>query len=580
MTFEIKGSEFVRDGKPIKLISGAIHYFRNPHGYWEDVFCRLKAMGCNCVETYCAWNLHEAKQGEFNFDGDLNIAEFVRLAGKMGLMAIVRPGPYICAEWEFGGLPWWLQAEQGMEIRCMNKQYLKYFDRYLDELLGRLRPLLCTNGGPIIMMQIENEYGYYGDDKQYLDHLYDGYRRRGIDVPLFTSDGVDIWQVTNGSHEKCLCTLNFGTMAPDRFDAQQALYPNTPKMCAEMWDGWFDHWGDVHHTTDAKAYAEHYDEVLKVGSANIYMLIGGTNFGFMNGANHFEKFEPTVTSYDYDALLSECGDITEKYMLCREVAAKYAEGELPKIPANRPKKAYGRVALTESAALLDNLNALDANPISLDVPLSMEDCSQGYGYIAYTTVTRHKLCNKKLVINGLGDRAQIYVGNELVYIMYINDDTQSCEINAEAGDTITIVVENMGRTNFGEKMMRKKGIAGRVTIGGIIHFGWTAHRLEMTDLSSVEFKKGAPNAKSAFWRGTFDVDNACDTFLRTDDFTKGVAFINGFNLGRYWEIGPTKTLYVPKFLLREGENEIIVFDSDGAKSATPAVEFTDKPDLG
>ncbi len=581
MTFEIKGSDFVRDGEPIKIISGAIHYFRNPRGYWKDVLSKLAAMGCNCVETYCAWNLHEPKKDEFDFGGDLDIAEFVRTAGEMGLMVIVRPGPYICAEWEFGGLPWWLQAEDGMEIRCMNGQYLKYFDRYLDELLSRLKPLLCTNGGPIVMMQIENEYGYYGDDKQYLDHLYDGYRRRGIDVPLFTSDGVDIWQVTNGSHEKCLCTLNFGTMAPDRFDAQQALYPNTPKMCAEMWDGWFDHWEDtIHHTTDAKAYAEHYDEVLKVGSANIYMLIGGTNFGFMNGANHFENYEPTVTSYDYDALLTECGDITEKYMLCREVAAKYATKPLPEIPENRAKAAYGKVDMIESASLLSNLDMLDKSPVSLNVPLSMEDCGQGYGYIAYSTVTRHKLCGKKLVINGLGDRAQIYVGDKLIHTMYINDDKQECMLDAEAGDTITIVVENMGRVNFGEKMMRKKGIAGRVTIGGIIHFNWTAHRLEMKDLSDIKFAKGAPKAKSAFWRGSFTADGECDTFLRTDCFSKGFAVINGFNLGRYWEVGPTKTLYVPKFLLNNGENEIIVFDSDGAKCDAPYVEFVDKADLG
>lgn len=581
MTFEIKGNEFVRDGEPIKLISGAIHYFRNPHGYWEDVLRRLAAMGCNCVETYCAWNLHEPTAGEFNFDGDLNIAEFVRLAGEMGLMVIVRPGPYICAEWEFGGLPWWLQTEQDMEIRCMNDKYLKYFDRYLDELLARLRPLLCTNGGPIVMMQIENEYGYYGDDKQYLDHLYNGYLRRGIDVPLFTSDGTDEWNILNGSHEKCLCTLNFGSMTPDRFDAQQRIYPNSPKMCAEMWDGWFDHWGgECHATTDAKVYAEHLDGMLAIGNANIYMFIGGTNFGFMNGANHYEKYEPTVTSYDYDALLTECGDITDKYMLCRDVIKKYTGVEPPQIPQNRKKAAYGKVFMTESAGLLDNLDVLDSAPLSLNVPVPMEDCGQGYGYIAYSTVTRHRLDNRTLRINGLGDRAQIYVGNRLVYIMYINDEKQECCISAEAGERITVVVENMGRTNFGEKMMRKKGIAGRVTIGGNIHFNWTAHRLTMKDLSGVRFKQGAPDCKSAFWRGSFNADGECDTFLRTDCFTKGVAFINGFNLGRFWEVGPTKTLYIPKFLLKNGANELVVFDSDGAKSDAPYVEFTDAPDLG
>lgn len=576
MKFEICGDQFCKDGKPIKLISGAVHYFRNLPETWPDIFEKLRAMGCNCVETYCAWNMHEPKPGTFDFTGRLDIVRFIKEAEKAGLMVIVRPGPYICAEWEFGGLPWWIQREDGLEIRCRNEVYIRYFDRYLDELLGRVRPLLCTNGGPVILLQCENEYGYYGDDREYLSYLRDGYRRRGIDVPLFTSDGGSEDSLLDGTVEGCLPTLNFGSRVEENFKVHDQLFPNCPKVCMEMWDGWFDAWGDEkHHTTDPQVYAGVVRDMLKKGSLNIYMFIGGTNFGFTSGANHGEKFTPDVTSYDYDALLTECGDVTEKYKAVREVIREATGKELPPIPKDREKKAYGKVALTRSAGLLSNLDAL-SSPIHSDVPRAMEEYGIGYGYIAYRTVLNRDYRDAKLSFESLGDRAQVLVNGKLQGIAYLNDSLE-VTVNAKKGDVLTILVENMGRANFGPKMMRKKGLPGRVLLGGKIHFSWDVYPLPMTDLSGLSFDGDEAEAP-AFYEGTFTVEEPADTFLRTDSFKKGFVVLNGFNLGRYWEVGPQKTLYVPGSLLKKGENTLLLFESDGRKGEAE-VEFVDRPEL-
>ncbi len=319
MIFTVRKNQFLYNGEPIKIISGAVHYFRNFPDTWDDIFEKMVALGCNAVETYCAWNMHEKKIGEYDFSGMLDIAAFLKKAQAHGLMAIVRPGPYICAEWEFGGLPWWLQTLPNMEIRCGNAVYMEHFTRYLRRVFDEVRPLLCTNGGNVIMMQVENEYGYYGDDKKYLASLVKIYRENGIDVPLFTSDGTSKTDLLDGTTDGCFSTLNFGSRIAENFKVHDELFPDSPKMCMEMWNGWFDAWGDEkHHTTSAEDYAKVADDMLKKGSLNMYMFIGGTNFGFTSGANHYEKYAPDVTSCDYDALLSECGDVTEKYLAVRE----------------------------------------------------------------------------------------------------------------------------------------------------------------------------------------------------------------------------------------------------------------------
>ena len=578
MTFEIKGNQFVKDGENIKLISGAVHYFRNLPGTWRDIFRKMRAMGLNCVETYCAWNMHEKHPGEFDFSGILNIAEFIRIAGEEGLLAIVRPGPYICAEWEFGGLPWWLQTEEDIEIRCSNKAYIKYFDRYLDRLLAEIKPLLCTNGGNIIMLQCENEYGYYGDDKEYLNYLREGYIKRGMDVPLFTSDGTEENHILDGAIEGCLSTLNFGSRVEENFRAHDKLYPDSPKMCMEMWNGWFDAWGDEkHHTTSAEDYAKVVDDMLTKGSLNMYMFIGGTNFGFMSGANHYEKFLPDVTSYDYDAMLTECGDITPKYMAVREVIQRHTRAELPEVPANRRKTSYPDVTLTQKASFFENLPVL-SSPVHADVPKAMEYYGEGYGYTVYTTTLNREYKDVTLSFESLGDRAQIYINKAFQGIVYINDSLE-VKISASKGDVLTVICENMGRANFGPKMMRKKGIAGRVLLDDKIHFNWNVYPMPMSNLEKLVYTEEQIEENSLFMRGTFSLDDLADTFIKLDNFTKGFVVINGFNIGRYWEIGPQQTLYVPADLLKKGENEIINFESDKLKGE-PVVKFTDTPILG
>ncbi len=578
MTFEVKGNQFIKDGEAVKLISGAVHYFRNMPDTWSDIFRKMKAMGLNCVETYCVWNMHEKKPGEYDFNGNLDIASFIKTAQEEDLMVIVRPGPYICAEWEFGGLPWWIQTYENMEIRCSNKAYIECFDRYLDKLFEQVRPLLCTNGGPVIMMQIENEYGYYGDDREYLSYLRDAYIKRGIDVPLFTSDGTSKSNLLDGSVEGCFSTLNFGSRVEENFKAHDELYPDAPKMCMEMWNGWFDAWGDEkHHTTSAEDYAKVVDDMLTKGSLNMYMFIGGTNFGFTSGANHYEVFAPDVTSYDYDAMLTECGDVTPKYYAVREVIKKHIGKELPAVPENRKKKAYGSVPLTESTGFFSQLENL-AEAAHSDVPKSMESYGNGYGYIAYRTVLNRDYEDVTLLFESLGDRAQIYINKELVDILYINDRLET-QISAKAGDVLTVLCENMGRANFGSKMMRKKGIAGRCLLDKKIHFGWDVYTLPMDNLDRLTFDGRVPEEKSAFYKGSFNIDEVADTFLRCDGFTKGFVTVNGFNIGRYWEIGPQKTMYVPASLLKKGENEIIIFESDGLKGEA-VIEFTDTPEIG
>ena len=579
MKFTIEKNQFVKDGKPVKLISGAVHYFRNMPDTWEDIFLKMKAMGCNCVETYCAWNMHEKKPGEYDFTGNLNIAKFIETAQKCDLMVIVRPGPYICAEWEFGGLPWWIQCDENMEIRCSNEIYIKHFDRYLDKMCEQIRPYLTTNGGNVIMLQCENEYGYYGDDRKYLAYLKEGYERRGIDVPLFTSDGTSRDNILDGSIDGCLATLNFGSRVEENFRAHDELYPDSPKMCMEMWNGWFDAWGDEkHHTTSAEDYAKVVDDMLNKGSLNMYMFIGGTNFGFTSGANHYEKFAPDVTSYDYDAMLTECGDVTKKYYAVRDVIKKHTGEKLPEVPANREKKAYGKFALTEKCGFFDALPLL-STPVHSDVPKCMEHYGIGYGFIAYRTKLNRDYENVKLSFAELGDRAQIYINRELQGIVYINESLE-IEISAKEGDYLTVLCENMGRANFGPKMMRKKGISGRCLLGGKIHFDWEVYPLPMDNLDLIGFGDKATEEKSVFYKGTVNIEGTPkDTFLKLDNFTKGFVVLNGFNLGRYWEIGPQKTLYVPASVLKEGANEMIVFESDGIKGEA-VVEFVDVPELG
>lgn len=577
-TFEIDGKNFIFNGEPIQIISGAIHYFRVVPEYWKDRLLKLKACGLNTVETYVPWNLHEPKPGQFYFEGLADIVRFIKTAGDLGLHVIVRPGPYICAEWEFGGFPAWLLQDSDIRLRCYDTSYLEKVDRYFDELLSRLKPLQCTNGGPIIAMQVENEYGSYGNDKKYLNYLKEGMIRRGIDVLLFTSDGPMDEMLQGGTLPDVFKTVNFGSRPEEGFGKLLEYQSDQPLMCMEFWNGWFDHWGAPHHTRDADDAADVLDQMLKAGaSVNFYMFHGGTSFGFMNGANYSEGLAPTVNSYDYDAAVSESGDLTDKYYTYQKVISKYTRIDDSILPAPIPKKAYGQVSLDQHAGLFESLYQL-SEPIQRTCPESMEKLGQNYGYILYRSQVSGPRKENHLLIQDLHDRAMVFLDGKFQGVVERNQkEPLKLDIPSETAQ-LDILVENMGRINYGRRLKDYKGITEGVYLGTHFLFDWTIFTLPMDNLGELVFRNTSSKNCPGFFRGTLEIDEPADTFLRTDGWKKGIVFINGFNLGRYWEIGPTKTMYIPAPLLKTGKNEIMIFELEGTENLS--VEFVEKPDLG
>ncbi|MBW4084164.1 beta-galactosidase family protein [Paenibacillus sp. S150] len=584
---EWRDGSYLLDGRKYRILSGAIHYFRVVPEYWEDRLLKLKSCGFNTVETYIPWNFHEPKEGEFRFDGMADVVRFVSMAGELGLRVILRPSPYICAEWEFGGLPAWL-LKQGMELRCMDRGYLEKVDRYYDVLIPLLLPLLSTSGGPVIAVQVENEYGSYGNDTAYLEYVRDGLVRRGVDCLLFTSDGPTDEMLTGGTVPGLHATVNFGSRVADSFGKYRQYRRNEPLMVMEYWLGWFDHWMKPHHVREAGDIAQVLDEMLEAGaSVNLYMFHGGTNFGFYSGANHSDVYEPTVTSYDYDAPLTEWGDITDKYTAIRRVLEKHGVPEGGPLPEPIPRRAYGSVSLEERAELLGQPGML-ANGVKSVTVRPMEHFDQSYGFILYSTEVRGPREGQKLQLREVRDRAQVFLDGRLLgTVERWNPQPLDITVPPE-GARLEILVENMGRVNYGPWLRDSKGITEGVLIDNQYQLNWTVYSLplEPEALEGLTFDRiGAGGeeqldaASPAFYRGSFEVDEPADTFLRLDGWRKGVAWINGFNLGRYWEAGPQRTLYVPGPLLRAGLNEIILFELQGC-AGEPKVELTGVPDLG
>ncbi|MFD5019895.1 beta-galactosidase family protein [Paenibacillus sp. NPDC058367] len=575
----ISGDHFILDEQPIRLLSGALHYFRIVPEYWQDRLLKLKACGLNTVETYIPWNLHEPEEGSFNFAGFADIEAFVRLAGALGLHVILRPSPYICAEWEFGGLPAWLLADDNIQLRCNDNVYLSKLDAYFDELLPRLRPLLSTNGGPVLALQVENEYGSFGSDKTYLHDLKAGMIARGMDVLLFTSDGAEDHMLQGGMIDGVFATVNFGSRAKEAFAKLREYQPTGPLMCMEFWNGWFDHWMKPHNTRPESEVAETLDEMLALGaSVNFYMFHGGTNFGFMNGANLFDKYEPIVTSYDYDTLLDESGKPTAKFYEARKIIEKYVTLPPLELPPLIKSQAYGKVLMTEAAPLFTQLDVL-SRPERRACPEPMEKLGQDYGFILYSTKISGPRSSTELVLQEVRDRALVFANGAFVGTVERWDPRGiSLEIPIE-GLQIDILVENMGRVNYGPLLRDPKGITCGVRLGYQFLHDWTIRSLPLTDLKGLSFTSidCEERQRPTFYRGSFQVSKPEDTFLRLDGWSKGQVFINGFNLGRYWEEGPTKTLYIPAPLLRQGGNELILFELHGVME--PVVTFVDTPEL-
>ncbi len=586
--FEIKGKDFLLNGKKVNVYSGVMHYFRMQPEYWEDRLTKLKLCGFNTVETYMCWNLHEPKKGVYDFEGMLDIERYIEIAGKVGLNVIVRPGPYICAEWDFGGLPPWLLADRNIRLRCNNELFKKHVEDWYAVMFDKIRPHLESNGGNVIMMQVENEYGSFGNDYEYLEFVKELFAKYNMDVLLFTSDGNWCNMLSGGSLPSLYKVLNFGSNAKGAFGALDGFQKDMPLFCGEFWCGWFDHWGEKHHTRNSTSVVKEIEDfIAQDANFNVYMFYGGTNFGFWAGSN-FErgKINPTTTSYDYCAFLTEWGDYTPAYHAVREVMHKVQGLEMLPL-VDRPKmQNIGVVKMTESAKLFDNLSKIGTKFRSA-TPESMEYFGQNYGFIYYETKIKGKYQMQPLKINGVHDIAHIYVDDKKVAVFDRNKKTNLLGMNkhqmfiggVDGEKKIGILVDAMGRINYGEQLEDRKGIES-VIFGKQIMFGYDVYCLPMDNLDKLEFTNQMANNEPVFVRGTFKANSKDECFVHMDNFGKGNVWINGYNIGRYWtKKGPQKALYIPGSLLdTDKENEIIIFDIEGYKNAEVVIDG--KPDLG
>lgn len=581
---EIKNKKFYMDGEEFHIYSGAMHYFRIPAEYWEDRLLKLKASGLNTVETYVPWNFHEPRKGEFCFEGMLDIERFVKTAQDMGLYVIVRPGPYICAEWDLGGLPAWLLKDKNIRLRCWDKKYIKAVEDFFKVLIPKLIPFQESNGGKLIAMQVENEYGSFGRDKKYLYWLRDYMKDLGVDCQLFTSDGEDKYFFSGGGIPEELMVANFGGYNENRFDDLKLLQPDKPLMCGEHWCGWFDRWGTSHHTDDPEeTLGRSLDGFFKEdASFNLYMFHGGTNFGFSSGANYYDCYCPTTTSYDYGAPLNEYGGYTEKYFILRDRMAKQSGKRLPALPPDAQTKGYGNIKFTEFADLQKVYKSFAKHKKS-HIPYTMEHYGQNSGLILYSTVLKGFYDASKLNAFGVHDIAYVYINDELKHIydraklkgQALHDESFSVEIPAFNGECrVDILVQALGRVNYARRLYDRKGI-DEIYLEGQAVVDWDVYCMELDKAPEIKYEKSAYNAP-CFMKAVFKADEKVDTFVDMRGFTNAVVYINGFNLGRFLKRGPQYTLYLPAPFLKD-ENELVILELEGTKKKS--VSLIDKPIL-
>lgn len=578
-TFAYGDTDFLLDGKPFQMISGEIHYPRVPREAWRARMKMAKAMGLNTIGTYVFWNLHEPQKGKFDFTGNNDIAEFVRIAQQEGLWVILRPSPYVCAEWEFGGYPYWLQNEKGLVVRSKEEQYLKEYETYIKAVGKQLAPLQVNHGGNILMVQIENEYGSYASDKEYLKINEKMFKEAGFDGLLYTCDPAG--DLVKGHLPGMLPAVN-GIDNPARIKRiiNQNHDGKGPYYVAEWYPAWFDWWGTKHHTVPATQYSGRLDTVLSAGiSINMYMFHGGTTRGFMNGANFKDEtpYEPQISSYDYDAPLDEAGNATPKFMAFRQVIEKHlpAGVHLPPVPAAKPVMTIPSISLKQTGTLLSNLPA----PKLSAKPLTFEDLNQAYGFVLYRTSLQGGKSGM-LKLQQLRDYAIVMVNGKEVGTLDRRIKQDSMELTLPAGKvTLDILVENMGRINFGKYLLQnKKGITEKVLFGNAEITGWKNYSLPFSNINTVKYQLGAKASNApVIKKGTFSLAKVADTYLDMREWGKGMVWINGHNLGKYWSIGPQQTLYVPVEWLKKGANEIELLEL--LKPGQTKLSSLDKPIL-
>lgn len=571
--FEIGNKSFLLNGKPFVIKAAEIHYPRIPAAYWEHRIQMCKSLGMNTICLYIFWNIHEQKEGEYDFTGNNDVAKFCRLAQKHGLYVIVRPGPYVCAEWEMGGLPWWLLKKDDIGLRVQDPYYMERTRLFMNEVGKQLSDLQISKGGNIIMVQVENEYGAYGTDKPYVAAVRDIVKDAGFtEVPLFQCDWNSNFQ--NNALDDLVWTVNFGTGAniEDQFRKLKKLRPDTPLMCSEFWSGWFDHWGAKHETRSSEALVEGLKEMLDQNiSFSLYMTHGGTSFGHWGGAN-FPNFSPTTTSYDYDAPINESGKVTPKYFEVRNLLENYLpEGEtLSQIPDSIPTISIPSFEFKEVATVFDNLPKAK---YSEDIK-SMEYFDQGWGSILYRTKLSKSDDRQSLIITEAHDWTQVYIdGKKIATLSRLKGEGAVLLPPVKEGAVLDILVEAMGRMNFGKGIYDWKGITKKVELkndqGEIKNLkSWQVYTIpvDYSFAKDKNYKKSTNKLKHpAYYRSSFTLTKTGDTFLDMSNWSKGMVWVNGHAIGRYWEIGPQQTLYVPGCWLKEGINEVIVLDMASPK---------------
>ena len=581
MTFAIGQHDFLLHGEPFRILSGAIHYFRVHPDHWADRIRKARQMGLNTIETYVAWNAHAPREGEFDLSGNLDLGAFLDVVAAEGMYAIVRPGPYICAEWTNGGLPAWLFNDGTTGVRQDEPRYVSAVDRYLEQLAPVLVPRQIDNGGPIILVQVENEYGAYGADKTYLRKLVAINRRIGITVPLTSVDQPVDDMLEHGSLPELHRTGSFGSRSPERLDTLRRHQPTGPLMCSEFWDGWFDDWGSHHHLTSVEDTARSLDELLERGaSVNIYMFHGGTNFGFSNGANDKGTYLPIVTSYDYDAPLDEAGNPTEKYWALRDVIAKYAPvGDEKPQPAPAPPAFTA--AVRRVLPLWDVLDLLGEWTSHDDLP-TLDSLGHYEGFALYRT-TIDVTGPAVLRVDEVRDRAQLFLDEDSIGVLARDHHDTTISLPTAAKGTLELLVEDQGRVDYGPRIGEAKGLVGEASVNGEPLRSWSVLPLGLSDIAPVAHALESSEHHSviagpAFVSATFDHPGSGDLYLDTATWGKGVAWVNGFCLGRYWSRGPQRTLYVPGPVLSQTGNEIVMFELQAA--AGPEVAFVSAPELG
>ena len=559
-SFTLSPDNFLLDGKPFQMISGEMHPARIPAEYWRHRIQMVKAMGCNTIAAYIFWNYHESSPGRFDFkSGNHNIERFIKIAQEEGMWVLLRPGPYVCAEWDFGGIPPYLLKIPDIKVRCMDPRYMKAVERYIATFSKIVHPLLVTKGGPIVMVQIENEYGSYGNDKNYLETLRKIWIRNGIDVPFYTSDGPTPYMLEAGNIDGAAIGLDSGSNEKD-FEQAKKRNPNVPAFSSETYPGWLTHWGEKWARTDTADLLKEIKFLLDNNkSFNFYVVHGGTNFGFTAGANSGGKgYEPDITSYDYDAPINEQGRPTPKYYALRNLISKY-KGTPPQLPEPIPAIDVPEIRMELFSDVWDNL----PEPVRSVQPKPMEAFDQYEGFILYKTkLIGHK--SGKLTITDLHDYATVFLNGKFIGKLDRREAEKTIDIpKSDVKDPVLeIFVEAMGRINFAQQLIDRKGITDRVTLNGMTLMNWDVFNLPFGSKYIRLIKKSvpSPDRRGFFFKGIFTLDKTGDTYIDMSNYKKGIVYINGNNLGRYWEIGPQKRLYCPSSFLKKGTNEIVVFD--------------------